>query len=67
MANVSMCMALEDPKLLGALLAGPSWLVWRILLIAAMGEALTDDERVVFKAFTGREREPLERCFTCWS
>jgi hypothetical protein len=49
--------------LLGTVLAGPSWLVWRILLIAAMGEALTDDERVVFKAFTGRDKEPGERCF----
>ena len=27
---------------------GDSWLPWRVLLIAAMGEALTDEERVVF-------------------
>jgi hypothetical protein len=31
------------------------------LLIAAMGEALMDDERVLFKQLTGREREPLQR------
>jgi hypothetical protein len=63
MADVSMRQALEDPKLLGTLLSGDSWLAWRILLIAAMGEALTDDERVIFKKLTGREREPGERCF----
>jgi hypothetical protein len=28
--------------------------VWRTLLIAAMGEALDDDERAIFKQFTGR-------------
>jgi hypothetical protein len=54
--------ALSDPALLGHVLAGDSWLPWRVLLIAAMGEALlSDDERVVFKQLTGREREPLQR------
>ena len=28
-----------------------------------MGEALTDDERVIFTKLTGREREPGVRCF----
>jgi hypothetical protein len=32
-----------------------------VLLIAAMGEKLTDDERVIFKQFTGRDREPCQR------
>lgn len=53
--------ALSDPKLLGSVLSGDSWAVWRTLLIAAMGEALTPDERVIFKRLTGREREPLQR------
>ena len=53
--------ALEDPLLLGHVIADDSWSVWRTLLIAAMGEALTDDERIIFKQFTGREREPLQR------
>lgn len=53
--------ALKDPLLLGHVIADDSWSVWRTLLIAAMGEALTDDERVIFKQFTGREREPLQR------
>ncbi len=53
--------ALEDPKLLGHTLAGDTWAAWRTLLIAAMGEALTDAERVVFKQLTGRDREPGQR------
>jgi hypothetical protein len=59
---ITMRMALEDPALLGTVLQGDSWLAWRVLLIAALGEALTDDERVIFKKLTGREREPGVRC-----
>jgi hypothetical protein len=57
----TMRAALADPMLLGHALSGPSWLPWRVLLIAAMGEELTEDERVVFTKLTGREREPLAR------
>jgi hypothetical protein len=53
--------ALADPALLGKTLTGVSWLAWRVILIAAMGEPLTDAERIVFKQLTNREREPLER------
>jgi hypothetical protein len=53
--------ALADPALLGSVLAGDSWRLWRTLLIAANGEALDDDEREAFKKFTGREREPGKR------
>jgi hypothetical protein len=53
--------ALADPQLLGGVLAGVSWTSWKVLLIAAMGEELTDDEREVFKKFTGRDREPGQR------
>ena len=63
---VSMREALSDPNLLGLALPGDSWRPWRILLIAAMGEALTDDERVVFKQLTGREREPLAPVEEFW-
>ena len=62
-AGITMRQALTDPALLGSVLEGDSWRAWRVLLIAAMGEALTDDERVVFQKLTGREREPGERCF----
>jgi hypothetical protein len=52
--------ALADTALLGSVLAGPSWEAWRVLLVAAMGETLLDDERALFKSLTGREREPLQ-------
>jgi hypothetical protein len=53
--------ALEDPLLLGHVIPDKSWAVWRTLLIAAMGEPLLESERQIFKQFTGREREPLQR------
>ena len=58
--------ALDDPHLLGGLLDGPSWRYWRALLIAAMGEELTDDERTLFREITGREREPGQRVEELW-
>jgi hypothetical protein len=60
--TVTLRKALSDPNLLGNTLAGDSWKAWRVLLIAAVGEELTDDERVIFKQLTGREREPGEMC-----
>ena len=57
----SLRRALSDSKLLGSALSGNSWLAWRVLLIAMMGEALSDDERTIFKQLTGREHEPLQR------
>jgi hypothetical protein len=62
----TMRRALSDRHLLGAVLGGDSWLAWRVLLIAAMGEALTDDERSIFAKLTGREREPGERVDELW-
>jgi hypothetical protein len=56
--KVSMREALTEPEFFGSILAGSSWHSWRALLIAAAGEPLTDDERVVFKQLTQREREP---------
>jgi hypothetical protein len=57
----TMRRALADPKLLGKALEGPSWLPWRTLLIAMMGEALNDEERVLFTQLTGRPQEPGQR------
>jgi hypothetical protein len=54
----SMRSALESPKLFGKILAGDSWSVWRVVLIAAMGEELTPAERVIFKQVSGRDHEP---------
>ena len=59
--KISLRKALADKYLLGKMLAGDSWQAWRTLLIAAMGEQLTTDERILFTKFTGREREPLQR------
>ena len=56
--TTSLRKALNDKQLLGHVLSGDSWKTWRILLIAAMGEGLTEAERAVFKAITGRDREP---------
>lgn len=58
--------ALSEPTLLGGALPGDSWRPWRVLLIACMGEALDDEERAIFKAFTGREREPGQRVEEFW-
>ena len=45
---MTMRAALEHPDIFGTILPGPTWANWRILLIAMMGEPLTDAERVVF-------------------
>ena len=59
--KTSLRRALNDKQLLGGVLVGPSWLAWRVLLIASMGERLHDDERPLFTKLTGRAGEPLER------
>ena len=59
--RVPLREALSDPNLLGTAIGGDSWGSWRTLLIAAMGEELTADERQIFSQLTGREREPLQR------
>jgi hypothetical protein len=59
--EISIRKSLSDKQLLGGTLAGDSWSAWRVLLIAAMGEKLTDAERETFTALTGRQREPGQR------
>jgi len=56
--KVSLRRALCDRKLLGNALADSSWQAWRILLIAAAGERLTESEREIFRKLTGRASEP---------
>jgi hypothetical protein len=56
--RVSLRKALSDPALLGSVLVGPSWDNWKPLMLASYGETLTPPERVIFKQFTGRDREP---------
>lgn len=64
--SVTLRRALEDPELLGAALAGPSWHEWLSLLLAAMGEPLEPDELETFKRFTGRSIPPSERVDELW-
>jgi hypothetical protein len=56
--TVTLRDALADDNLLGRAISGDSWKPWRVLLIAANGEPLTDDERAIFKQLTQREHEP---------
>jgi hypothetical protein len=56
--KISMREALSEPALLGNVMGGSSRYAWRVLLIAAAGEELTDDERETYTKLTGREREP---------
>lgn len=64
---VTLREALTDPQLLGEAIPGDSWATWRALLIAAVGEALTDEERELFHAVTGRDREPLACVDELWA
>jgi len=64
--SITMRRALSDKALLGnvfasGILRGDSWMTWRALLVAAMGEPLTDAERAAFTRLTGKASEPLER------
>jgi hypothetical protein len=63
---VTIRKALEDPELLGGVLGGDTWKPWRVILTAAMGEPLTDDELEIFKRFTGRGCSPKHRCDELW-
>ena len=63
---VSMREALRAKATSAGCSRGDSWAAWRVLLIAIVGEELTDDERVVFKALTGRDSEPLEPVEEFW-
>jgi hypothetical protein len=54
----TMRQALADKALLADAMKGESWAGWRILLTAAVGEELSEGERLIFKSFTGRDHEP---------
>jgi hypothetical protein len=53
--------ALEAPELLGGTIPGDSWLSWRALLLAALGEPLKPDELALFRKLTEREHPPTQR------
>jgi len=64
---ITMREGLENPRYFAGLLSGPSWRAWRVLLIAIVGEKLTNHERSVFAALTGREHEPAEPVEEFWA
>jgi hypothetical protein len=64
---IPMRAALENKDIFGKVFEGDSWDRWRVLLIAAMGEELTDPERAIFYQMTGREREPLAIVSEFWA
>lgn len=65
--KVSMREALSDPRLLGRAIPGDSWRLWRVLLIAAMGERLDADERDIYRTVTSLPIEPGERVAELWT
>jgi hypothetical protein len=53
--------AIEDPELLGNVLAAESWATWRAVLLATMGETLTAAELELFRGVAGSRTEPPSR------
>lgn len=64
---VTMREALASPAYFGDVLAGASWAAWRVLLLALVGEALTDAEGETFTALTGRANGPSEPVGEFWA
>lgn len=64
--TVSLRQALDDPQLLGHALVGESWAIWRVVLLASMGEPLNEKERAIFEQVTGRAEPPCERVEEFW-
>src|SRR6516225_1462189 len=52
--RASLRTALEAPELLGGAIPGDTWLAWRALLLAIMGEPLKEDELELYRRFTAR-------------
>ena len=65
--KITLRRALEDPALLGGVLTGPTWDTWKVILLASMGEQLTEAELKLFSEVTGRERAPDKRVDELWA
>jgi len=60
--------AISDPKLLGAALGPPqSWASWRVVLKAAFGLPLTEDEAGIFASIAGARKPPAHRVRELWA
>ena len=64
---ITMRDALASEGYFGRLLSGDSWRAWRTLLVAIVGEELTEDERAIFESLTGRPTEPAEPLEEFWA
>ena len=64
---ITLRRALDDPALLGGVLTGPTWDTWKVILLASMGEQLTEAELKLFTEVTGRERAPDKRVDELWA
>ncbi|MFY9952104.1 hypothetical protein [Bradyrhizobium sp.] len=62
--KISLREALQDTNLLA--MGDPSWLAWRALLLATMGEPLEPEELEHFRKLTGREESPTEQVSEFW-
>jgi len=51
---VTLRQALADPAYFGGQLSGDSWMRWRVLLLAILGEPLDAAELLAFSELTGR-------------
>jgi hypothetical protein len=63
---ISIVDAMNAPKLFGDFFAGESWNMWRAVLRAAFGEAMSDAERAAFRTVADREppaHRVSEACF----
>jgi hypothetical protein len=58
---VSARHAFETPLIFGTELAGESWAAMKAIILAALGEALTEEERAYFQKLTKLDRESLKR------
>lgn len=63
---VTVREALESKDWLGSMIGAPSFLVMRTLMIAAMGERLTESELETFTQITGRTAAPTAAVEELW-
>ena len=65
--GISIHHALTDPQLLGAALGEQaSWETWLVVLRAAYGLNLTDQQRETFLAVAGNRHPPTRRVRELW-
>jgi hypothetical protein len=60
--------ALSDPMLLGAAFDDglATWATWRVILRAAFGLPLDDEQRAIFATIAGGREPPTERVAVLW-